>query len=99
MNYIENEHEIDPFELVHKVWAGRKLILKVCCATVVMGLVISFSIPKEYTTAVVVGAVNVLGHAHAPKNHRAFRRRVEAGGSQRKVSASMPQIGAIASGL
>ena len=52
MNYIENEHEIDPFELVHKVWAGRKLILKVCCAAVVIGLVISFSIPKEYTTAV-----------------------------------------------
>ena len=61
MNEIENkpvasqqeeEQEIDLLELAQKVWAGRKLIFKACGAAVVLGLVVAFSIPKEYTTAV-----------------------------------------------
>jgi len=61
MNEIENqpvasrteeEQEIDLLELAQKVWAGRKLIFKACGAAVVLGLVVAFSIPKEYTTSV-----------------------------------------------
>ncbi|NCB20140.1 MAG: chain-length determining protein [Bacteroidia bacterium] len=48
----EEEQEIDLLELAQKVWAGRKLIIKVCSVALVVGLVVAFSIPKEYTTAV-----------------------------------------------
>jgi len=46
------EQEIDLFELAQKVWAGRKLIFKTCCIALLLGLVVAFSIPKEYTTTV-----------------------------------------------
>ena len=41
------EQEIDLIELAQKVWAGRKLVLKVCGVAVLVGLVVAFSIPKE----------------------------------------------------
>lgn len=44
--------EIDLVELLQKLWAGRRLILKWCAVGAVVGLVIAFSIPKEYTTTV-----------------------------------------------
>lgn len=52
MDHIENEHEINVTGLVHKIWSGRKLILKACCGAIILGLIIAYSIPKEYTTAV-----------------------------------------------
>ena len=48
----EEEQEIDLLELAQKVWSGRKLIIKTCGVALVFGLVVAFSIPKEYTTAV-----------------------------------------------
>lgn len=44
--------EIDLIELAQKLWAERRLILKVCGIAVVIALVIAFSIPKEYSTTV-----------------------------------------------
>lgn len=46
------EQEIDLLELLQKLWAGRRLILKWCAVGAIVGLVIAFSIPKEYTTTV-----------------------------------------------
>lgn len=46
------EQEIDLLELLQKLWAGRRLIFKWCAVGAVVGLVIAFSIPKEYTTTV-----------------------------------------------
>lgn len=46
------EQEIDLLELAKKVWNGRKLILKACGWAVLVGLVVGFSIPKEYTANV-----------------------------------------------
>lgn len=46
------EQEIDLIELAQKVWASRRLILKVCGIAALVGLVVAFSIPKEYTTKV-----------------------------------------------
>ena len=49
----ENEEkEIDLLELVYKLWAQRRLILIWCMWGVLAGLIIAFSIPKEYTTTV-----------------------------------------------
>ncbi len=46
------EQEIDLVELLQELWAERRLILKWCAVGAVVGLVIAFSIPKEYTTTV-----------------------------------------------
>ncbi len=46
------EEEIDLLELAQKLWAERRMILKWCGIAVIVGLVVAFSIPKEYTTTV-----------------------------------------------
>lgn len=46
------EQEIDLIELAQKVWAERKLVFKSCGIAVLIGLVVAFSIPKEYSTSV-----------------------------------------------
>lgn len=48
------EQEIDLLELAKKVWDARKLILKVCGIGAVIGLVIAFSTPKEYTSKILI---------------------------------------------
>ncbi len=50
---IENEEqEIDLLELASKIWDARKTIFKWGAIGAVVGLVIAFSIPKEYTTTI-----------------------------------------------
>lgn len=46
------EQEIDLIELALKVWKGRKLIFKTCGIAAVVGLIVAFSLPKEYSTSV-----------------------------------------------
>lgn len=48
------EQEIDLVELAKKVWDSRKLILKACGVAAVVGLVMAFSIPKEYTSEILI---------------------------------------------
>lgn len=48
------EQEIDLLELAKKVWDARRLILKVCGIGAVIGLIIGFSTPKEYTTTILI---------------------------------------------
>lgn len=48
------EQEIDLIDLARRIWKERKLILKSCGWAVVVGLVVGFSIPKEYTAKVTV---------------------------------------------
>ena len=57
------EQEIDLLELAARVWADRKLVLKWCGVAVVVGLVVAFSIPKEYTTTVTLAAGSGQGSA------------------------------------
>lgn len=49
-----DEEEIDLLELALRVWAERKWILKCCGWAVLVGLVIAFSIPKEYTATATI---------------------------------------------
>lgn len=44
--------EIDLLALVSKVWQRRKTVYKWCAVGAVIGLVIAFSIPRQYTTTV-----------------------------------------------
>ena len=53
-NIPHQEEEIDLLELVLKVWTKRKWILKCCGYAVMIGLVIAFSIPKEYTATATI---------------------------------------------
>lgn len=48
----DDEQEIDLLELAQKLWISRKTILKWAGIGVVAGLIIAFSIPKEYTTTI-----------------------------------------------
>lgn len=46
------EQEIDLIELAQKVWSGRRFIAKVCGVALLLGLLVAYSIPKEYATSV-----------------------------------------------
>lgn len=46
------EKEIDLFEMAYKLWDRRKTILIWCMWGVLAGLIIAFSIPREYSTSV-----------------------------------------------
>ena len=47
-----NEQEIDLIELAKRLWRERKFLFKCCGVAIVVGLVVAFSIPKEYSTTV-----------------------------------------------
>lgn len=56
--------------LISDLWEKRKFILKSVCFAVVLGLIIAFSIPREYTTTVklspeIVGENNRMGGLNA----------------------------------
>ena len=48
----EDELEIDLMEYARKLWAARKLLLKVAGIAVVVGVVIALTTPKQYTVSV-----------------------------------------------
>ena len=48
----QQDDEIDLLELAKKLWHDKFFILKWCGIAAVVGLVIAFSIPKEFTTTV-----------------------------------------------
>lgn len=50
--YIEEQYdEIDIMELIKKLLAEWKLILKYCVIAGIVGIIVGFSIPKEYTVS------------------------------------------------
>ena len=49
---IDDEQEIDLLELAKKLWDSRRLIIKWAIIGAVAGIIIAFSIPKEYTTEI-----------------------------------------------
>lgn len=49
---IQDEQEIDLIELAKKLWDKRVFLLKCCGVAALVGLVVAFSIPKEYSTTV-----------------------------------------------
>ena len=53
-HYIEEEEEmqIDWLGMFKNAWEGRAFILKCCVVGIIVGLVVAFSIPREYTSIV-----------------------------------------------
>lgn len=54
----KNEVEIDLLELGKKLWDNKKFIIKCSIIGAIVGLIIAFSIPKEYTSTVVFTTVS-----------------------------------------
>lgn len=48
----EEDLEIDLMEYARKLWAGRKLLLKVAGIAIVAGVIIALTTPKQYTVSV-----------------------------------------------
>ena len=51
------EQEINLLEMAAKLWSSRRIILKWVGIGIVIGLIVAFSIPKEYSSS-----VKLLGH-------------------------------------
>lgn len=50
----KEEKEIDLLELGKKLWDNKIFIIKICIIGAIIGIIIAFSIPKEYTTTVIL---------------------------------------------
>lgn len=50
---IRKQH-LDPLGLIRKIESSRKLVLKVCAIGAIVGLIIDFSTPKEYTANILI---------------------------------------------
>ena len=48
----EDEMEIDLMEYARKLWAARKLLIKVAGLAIIVGIVIALTTPKQYTVSV-----------------------------------------------
>ncbi|SBV95770.1 Wzz/FepE/Etk N-terminal domain-containing protein [uncultured Dysgonomonas sp.] len=53
-NNIAEEKEIDLLALANKIWVNKKFIIKALGIGLVIALIVAFSIPKEYTTTVIL---------------------------------------------
>ena len=80
----DDEKEIDLLELASKLWAQRKKLAVWSICGAVIGVIIAFSIPKEYTTTVKL----------APETTDA-----KAGGGGLSALTSMVGFGSISSGV
>lgn len=56
---LREEQEIDLLELAKKLWKRRKTFYKALGGALVVGLVIAFSIPKEYSVTVTLAAESI----------------------------------------
>ena len=54
MKQDSQKQKINLPELLAKVWASKLLMLKICSIGAVLGLVVAWSIPKEYTSKVLM---------------------------------------------
>ena len=86
------EKEIDLMELAMKLWAQRKRIAKWCVCGAVAGLVVAFSIPREYTVEVKL-APELSDNKTASGGHGALASMAGLGGMQSSGSdAVYPQL-------
>ncbi len=88
----EEEQEIDLLELAMKLWQQRRKIAIWCAIGAVVGLVVAFSIPKEYDTSVKL-VPEVAGNQKLNGSLGAMAAMVGIGGSgQNGTDAVNPQL-------
>ena len=57
----DEEMEIDLMEYARKLWAARKLLLKVGGFAIIVGLIMAFTTPKRYTVSVTLAPESTKG--------------------------------------
>lgn len=91
-NPEDEEQEIDLLELAMKLWQQRKKIAIWCLVGAVLGVVVAFSIPKEYDTSVKL-VPEVVGNQKLSGSLGAMAAMVGIGGSgQSGTDAVNPQL-------
>lgn len=50
--FFQEEKGVDLMVIIRKLWQKRKVLYKTCGISILIGLIIAFSIPKEYTVEV-----------------------------------------------
>lgn len=61
INNTEEEQEIDLLELARKLWDERRKLIKWGAVGLIAGIIIAFSIPKEYTTTIKLASESAQG--------------------------------------
>lgn len=82
------EQEIDLIELAQKVWSNRRLVFKWCGIAVIVGLIIAFSIPREYATSVTLAPEASSKDINSNMGALAAMAGINVGGSTRKDALS-----------
>lgn len=91
-DYEEEEKEIDLLELAMKLWNQRKKILIWCLVGAVLGIVVAFSLPKEYDTSVKL-APEIVGGSKVGGSLGAMAAMVGLGGAAQAGSDAVnPQL-------
>jgi capsular polysaccharide biosynthesis protein len=85
---ISQEKEIDLLDLAKKLWAKRKFIVKCSCIGLIVGIVIAFSIPKEYQTTVILAPESNNSGTAGNMGALAAMAGINIGGQQQDVLAS-----------
>ena len=62
----EDELEIDLMEYARKLWNSRKLLFKVTGIAVIVGVIIAFTTPKQYTASVTLAPESSKGRSGLP---------------------------------
>lgn len=78
---LNTEKEIDLLELVQKLWQKRKFILKGSSIGLLVGIVVAFSIPKEYTTTVILAPESNSGNSKGSAGALAAMAGINLGGN------------------
>lgn len=56
-NIINSEKgKLDIFKILGKIWQNKKFVAKCCGFSAILGIIVAFSIPKEYTTKVTLAS-------------------------------------------
>lgn len=78
---ISSDKEIDLIDLGKKLWQERKFILKISLVGLVVGIIVAFSIPKEYTTTVILAPESNSGNTTGSAGALAAMAGINLGGS------------------
>lgn len=88
-NNVVEEQEIDLLEIAAKLWRSRRTILKWCGFGAIAGLIVAFSIPKEYTTTIKI----------APESDKATSSNISSFAAMAGISMGSTAVDAVAPSL
>lgn len=89
---ISEEKKIDIQILAKKIWANKLFIIKTMAISFIIGLIIAFSIPKEYTTTIVLIPDSQSSSFGGSIGSLASLAGLEMGGLNRKDALSSPEL-------